>query len=85
LTQNKVTYTVTPEEKEMYRERYGDLWRNGGQTYDKKGKRTFVDGVDELIRSRKYQLMSDKEKAKAIQEILTAAKNGATYEIMNHK
>ena len=86
LTQNKVTYTVTPEEKVVYRERYGDLWRNGGVTYDKKGKRVSItQGVNELIRSRAYQLMSDEEKAKAIQNILTQAKTGATYEIMNHK
>lgn len=85
LTQNKVTYTVTPEEKEAYRKRYGDLWRNGGMTYDKKGKRTPVRGVEELIASRAYQLMTDEEKAEAIKDILQMAKVGATYEIMNHK
>lgn len=86
LTQNKVTYTVTPEEKEAYRKLYGDLWRNGGVTYDKKGKRVSItQGVEELIQSRAYQLMSDEEKAEAIKKILQKAKEGATYQIMNHK
>lgn len=86
LTQNKVTYTVTPEEKEAYRKLYGDLWRNGGITYDKKGKRVSItQGVEELIQSRAYQLMSDEEKAEAIKKILQKAKEGATYQIMNHK
>jgi hypothetical protein len=86
LTQNKVSYTVTPEEKEAYRKLYGDLWRNGGVTYDKKGKRVSItQGVEELIRSRAYQLMTPEEQAEAIKKILQKAKEGATYQIMNHK
>ena len=86
LSQNKVTYTVTPEEKEAYRKLYGDLWRNGGITYDKKGKRVHItQGVEDLIRSRTYQLMTPEEQAEAIKKILQKAKEGATYQIMNHK
>ena len=85
LTQNKVTYTVTPEEKETFRKRYGELWREGGITYDKKGRKVAVQGVEELIASRYYQLMDEEEQAEAIKEIVQMAKAGATYEIMNHK
>ena len=85
LQQNSVKYVVSEMEKEAYRTRYGELWRNGGYTYDKKGKKISVRGVEELIASRYYQLLDDEKKAEEIKKIVNAAKAGATYEIMNHK
>lgn len=83
LTQNKQTVTLSPEDKEAFRKRYGELWREGGKTYTKKGKRKTIEGVSDLIASRKYQLADDEEKAAMIEDIVAAAREGAIYEFIH--
>ena len=80
LTLNKQTVTLDGKGKEAYRKRYGELWMEGGVTLDKKGRKKTVEGLRELMESRRYQRMSDEEKAEAIKDIIAEAKTGATME-----
>ena len=75
-----VAGAVEGKDKEAYKKRYGELWRLGGDTYDKNGNAVKIEGVDALIESDAYKRMSDTEKAEAIKGVVAAAKDGAVYE-----
>jgi len=83
LTINKQKVTLDGKGKETYRKRYGELWMEGGVTVDKKGKKVIVEGLRDLMASRRYQLMDDEERAEAIADIISAAKTGASMEALN--
>ena len=82
ITFNKQTVTLDEAGKEAYRRRYGELWLEGGVTLDKKGKKKTVEGLRELMESRRYQRMDDEEKAEAIAEIIKAADTGVKMEAL---
>ena len=82
LTINGKKVAVDDAGKEAYKLRYGELWMDGGKTLDKKGKETRIDGVRFLMKTSRYQRMTDEEKAKAIADILSAAKTGASMEAL---
>jgi hypothetical protein len=82
ITFNKQTVTLDDAGKEAYRRRYGELWLEGGVTLDKKGKKKTVEGLRELMESRRYQLMDDEEKAEAVAEIIKAADTGVKMEAL---
>lgn len=73
-------FTVDEKGKETYRKRYGELWMEGGVTLGKKGERVIVEGMRDLMESRRYQNMSDEERAKEMKKIVDAAKIGASME-----
>lgn len=75
-----VSAPVTGTAKERYKVRYGELWLNGGTTYDAEGNQVQLMGVSELIASDWYRKMTDAEKAEAIAGVIAAAKAGAIYE-----
>ena len=81
-TFNKQTVTLSGDEKEAYRRRYGELWLEGGVTIDKKGKRKVVRGLRDLMASTAYSLMDDDEKKDAIEEIIKAADVGVKMEFL---
>ena len=83
LTVNKQKVTLDGKGKEAYRKRYGELWLEGGETIDKKGRPVVVEGVRKLMESSAYQLMDDNERADAIADILSEAKTGAAMEALN--
>lgn len=74
--------TVDGAGKETYKKRYGELWMDGGITIDKKGRKVNLEGVRDLVESRRYQRMTDEEKADAIKDIVSAAKVGASMEAL---
>lgn len=73
-------FTVDEKGKETYKKRYGELWMEGGVTLGKKGERVIVEGMRDLMESRRYQNMSDEERAKEMKKIVDAAKIGASME-----
>lgn len=83
-----VSAPVTGKDKEEYKVRYGELWLNGGTTYDSEGNRVVLMGVNDLIETSWYRRMTDAEKAEAIAGVIAAARTGAAYEIgeaLGHK
>ena len=80
LTSNGVDFTVDAKGKETYKQRYGDLWYNGGTYVDGNGNRLEVPGVADLIDSSVYAKMTDTEKKKAINKILELAARVAKAE-----
>lgn len=75
-----VAAEVDGKDKEAYKKRYGELWRLGGDTFDKNGQPVSITGVTDLIQTEAYKAMTDQEKANAISGIVADAKAGATYE-----
>ena len=75
-----LTFTVDTQTKEAYKQRYGDLWYNGGTYVDGNGNKVKVQGVADLIESSAYAKMSDTEKAKAIEKTLSLASSVAKAE-----
>ena len=75
-----VAAEVDGKDKEVYKKRYGELWRLGGDTFDKNGQPVSITGVTDLIQTEAYKAMTDQEKANAISGIVADAKAGATYE-----
>lgn len=75
-----VSAPVTGSDKEEYKVRYGELWLNGGTTYDSEGNRVVLMGVNDLIETDWYRRMTDAEKAEAIAGVIAAARTGAAYE-----
>lgn len=80
LTISDVDFTVDAAGKEEYKQRYGDLWYNGGTYVDGNGNKVKVQGVADLIESSAYAKMSDTEKAKAIEKTLKLASSVAKAE-----
>lgn len=80
LTISGVDFTVDAAGKEAYKQRYGDLWYNGGTYVDGNGNKVKVQGVADLIESSAYAKMSDNEKAKAIEKTLKLASSVAKAE-----
>lgn len=80
LTISGVDFTVDAAGKEAYKQRYGDLWYNGGTYVDGNGNKVKVQGVADLIESSAYAKMSDTEKGKAIEKTLKLASSVAKAE-----
>lgn len=80
LTISGVDFTVDAAGKEAYKQRYGELWYNGGSYKDGNGNNVKVQGVADLIKSKEYAKMTDAEKAKAVEKVIKLAGSVAKAE-----